>query len=80
MTVTTSAALLFGIATFLMVRARTIRVLETIIVALFGFTMASSMFGSMISAALHSVFYAHSAKNGVPLAPGYPSATWTGGP
>ena len=80
MTVTTSAALLFGIATFIMVRARTIRVLETIIVALFGFTMASSMFGSMISVALHSIFYAHSAKNGVPLAPGSPSAPWTGGP
>lgn len=80
MTVTTSAALLFGIATFIMVRARTIRVLETIIVALFGFTLASSMFGSMISAALHSIFYAHSAKNGVPLAPGTPSAPWTSGP
>ncbi|MEY9857633.1 uncharacterized membrane protein YbhN (UPF0104 family) [Catenulispora sp. GAS73] len=80
MTVTTSAALLFGIATFLMIRARTVRVLETIITVLFGFTLASSMFGSMISAALHSIFYAHSAKNGVPLAPGSPSAPWTGGP
>jgi uncharacterized membrane protein YbhN (UPF0104 family) len=80
MPVTTSAALLFGIATFLMLRARTVKILETIIVALFGFTLASSMFGTMISAALHSVFYAHATKNGVPVAPGAPTAPWTSGP
>lgn len=80
MTVTTSAALLFGIATYLMVRARTVKILETIIIGLFGFTLASSMFGTMISAALHSIFYAHAAKNGVPIAPGTPAAPWTSGP
>lgn len=80
MPVTTSAALLFGIATFLMLRARTVKLLETIIIALFGFTLASSMFGTMISAALHSIFYAHAAKNGVPIAPGAPTSPWTSGP
>lgn len=80
MIVNTSAALLFGIATFLMLRARTVKVLEAIIVGLFGFTLASSMFGAAISAALHSVFYAHAAKNGVPIAPGAPSAPWSSGP
>ncbi|MBS2554436.1 hypothetical protein KGQ19_47040 [Catenulispora sp. NL8] len=76
----TSAALLFGIATFLMLRARTVKILESIIVGLFGFTLASSMFGTAISAALHSIFYAHAVKNGVPIAPGTPAAPWTSGP
>ena len=80
MPVTTSAALLFGIATFLMLRARTVKLLETIIIGLFGFTLASSMFGTAISAALHSIFYAHAAKNGVPVAPGAPTTFLTGGP
>lgn len=80
MVVTTSAALMFGIATFLMLRARTVKLLEALIVGLFGFTLASSMFGTAINAALHSIFYAHSAKNGVPIAPGTPTAPFSSGP
>jgi hypothetical protein len=66
------AALVFGAVTVLLVRVRAVRVTEAIIVTLFGFTLASSMFGDIIRAVFTAWFAANQPKTGVPVTPGSP--------
>lgn len=66
------AVILFGVVSALLIRSRTIRPLEAVIVGLFGFFLAATGLGHGLGVFLDDVFASH---HSAPAAPAQPGST-----